>query len=70
VLGDVAAAGVGCGAGRRYALKTLPGEGRPFTALTDRDGNLWLLVGFDSGFEGRSDLYLRRVRVELAPDRH
>jgi hypothetical protein len=68
VLGDVAAAGARCD-GSRYVIKRLSSQGQPFFPLTDRDGNLWLIVGFDSGFEGRSDLFLQRIRVELAPVR-
>jgi hypothetical protein len=50
-------------------IKHLSSQGQPFFPLTDRDGNLWLIVGFDSGFEGLSDLFFQRIRVELAPVR-
>ena len=68
VLGNVAAPGLGC-EGDRYAIKTLSGRERTLFPLTDRNGRLWLIVGFDSGYEGRSDLFIRRIRVELAPVR-
>lgn len=34
---------------------------------TDSEGRLWLLVGIDSGFEGRTDLYYDTVEVVLTP---
>jgi hypothetical protein len=30
-------------------------------------GELWLLIGTDSGFEGTSALYYQRVEVKLVP---
>jgi hypothetical protein len=39
--------------------------GDPVT--TAPDGTLWLLVGTDSGFEGRTSLYYDRIVVELTP---
>jgi hypothetical protein len=69
VLGNVAAPGAGCD-GRRYGAKTLSNRrGEPLFSRTDEEGALWALVGFDSGYEGRSDLYLYRIRVELFPVR-
>ena len=38
---------------------------QPVTA--DADGSLWLFVGTDSGFEGRTDLYYDRLEFELRP---
>lgn len=38
---------------------------QPVTA--DDDGSLWLFVGTDSGFEGRTDLYYDRLEFELRP---
>lgn len=36
-------------------------------ATTDDDGRLWLFVGTDSGFEGRTSIYYDRIQVTLAP---
>lgn len=36
---------------------------RPVTASPD--GDLWLLIGTDSGYEGRTRLYYERIEVEL-----
>jgi hypothetical protein len=33
----------------------------------DADGNLWLLVGTDSGFEGLTALYYQQIDVQLTP---
>ncbi len=45
-----------------YTLITHTGE---FTGKTDNDGNLWIIVGTDSGFEAVTTLYYTRIRVEL-----
>lgn len=47
-----------------YELKTLRGSHR---ALANADGELWFIVGTDSGFEGRTSLYYRRIAVMLTP---
>ncbi|WP_145279729.1 dockerin type I domain-containing protein [Tautonia plasticadhaerens] len=36
-------------------------------ARADSDGDLWLLVGTDSGFEGLTAIYYRQIDVELVP---
>lgn len=45
-----------------YTLVTRTGE---FTGKTDADGNLWIIVGTDSGFEAVTTLYYTRIKVEL-----
>jgi hypothetical protein len=35
--------------------------------VVDTDGHLWLIVGTDSGFEGRTDLYYVEIEVVLEP---
>ena len=45
-----------------YQLINRTGE---FTASTDAKGQLWLIVGTDSGFEGTTTLYYSKIRVEL-----
>lgn len=37
------------------------------TVTTDGDGNLWLVVGTDSGFESVTELYYRTITVTLTP---
>ncbi|MDW3216555.1 MAG: hypothetical protein R8G01_21360 [Ilumatobacteraceae bacterium] len=36
-------------------------------ATTDDEGNLWLFVGTDSGFEGRTSIHYDRIEVNLSP---
>lgn len=38
-----------------------------FPVETDDEGQLWLLVGTDSGFEGLNTLYYLEIEVELVP---
>lgn len=45
-----------------YTLVTRTGE---FTGKTDSEGNLWIIVGTDSGFEAVTTLYYTRIKVEL-----
>lgn len=45
-----------------YTLVTRTGE---FTGKTDSQGNLWIIVGTDSGFEAVTTLYYTRIKVEL-----
>jgi hypothetical protein len=37
------------------------------TVSTDAEGNLWLLVGADSGFESRTVLYYQSIEVTITP---
>jgi len=39
----------------------------PFPATADANGRIWLLIGTDSGFEGRTTLYYQRITVNLTP---
>ncbi|MBD0369627.1 MAG: hypothetical protein ICV60_02145 [Pyrinomonadaceae bacterium] len=38
-----------------------------FEVASNSNGELWLLVGTDSGFEGRTTYYYQRVEVKLTP---
>lgn len=53
-------------AGRPYETVTWT-ETLDNTVSTDEEGELWLFVGVDSGFEGRTDLYYDTVEVVLDP---
>jgi len=46
----------------QYTLVSRTGE---FTGKTDSEGNLWIIVGTDSGFEAVTTLYYTRIKVEL-----
>ena len=47
----------------QFVIKTLFVE--DFEATTDADGNLWLIVGTDSGFEGLTTIYFAQIEVSL-----
>ena len=47
-----------------YAMVTLSGD---LEVTTADDGSLWLFVGTDSGFEGRTSIYYDRLEVTLTP---
>ena len=38
-----------------------------YTVASNADGQLWLLIGTDSGFEGRTGLYYQKIVVRLVP---
>lgn len=50
-----------------YEIKTLTNTDKPLYAATDDNGKMWIFVGTDSGFEGKTDLYYTRVHVTLTP---
>ncbi len=47
-----------------YALKTVGNE-TSIETTTNGSGELWLLVGTDSGFEGTTTIYYNRISVQL-----
>lgn len=49
-----------------YELKTLNNYSQRLVVKSDADGNLWVFVGTDSGFEGKTILYYTGVKVVLA----
>jgi len=65
VLGDLAADGANC-EGTVYVPKRFTATRRhaPVTT-TDRDGNLWVLIGTDSGFEGLTTYYITHIRLTV-----
>jgi hypothetical protein len=48
-----------------YELKTLGNQDNPLEVTTDADGNMWIFVGTDSGFEGLTTLYYTEVDVTI-----
>lgn len=46
-----------------YTLITRSNADKPFAARTNSAGELWLIVGTDSGFEGLTTLYYSRIQV-------
>lgn len=50
-----------------YELKTVDNLDDPLEVTSDAEGNLWVFVGTDSGFEGRTTLYYTSIGVQLVP---
>jgi hypothetical protein len=48
-----------------YRMIERDNAGEPVTATSDSDGNLWLFVGTDSGFEGATALYYNTIEVTV-----
>lgn len=49
----------------QYTLITRTNSGKPFQATTDSSGQLWLITGTDSGFEGLTEIYFANIKVDL-----
>ena len=49
--------------GEEYALMTLDSQDRVFSVTTDPDGNVWIIAGTDSGFEGPTTVYYNKVVI-------
>lgn len=58
VIGNVA------NGGDVYEYKTIERKGS-YMATSDAEGNLWLIVGTDSGYEGRTSLYYTLIEIRL-----
>jgi hypothetical protein len=48
---------------QKYVLAGRNNNSKAFTAQTDNAGNIWLVIGFDSGFESKTTTYLTNVSV-------
>ncbi|MEW5784245.1 MAG: hypothetical protein AB1767_04065 [Bacillota bacterium] len=64
VVGDIAKEG-SSEDDENYIMKSLDNKGDAIEVTTDSSGNLWIFVGTDSGFEGRTTLYYTAVQVTL-----
>lgn len=62
VVGNVAGEQV---VDENFVIKTLDNGFNPLAATTDEDGNLWLIAGTDSGFEGLTELYYAGIEFTL-----
>lgn len=65
-LGTIESTNTDCDAAE-WEYRTLSTDA-PVEVTTDANGALWLFVGTDSGFEGRSEIYWRTVRVVFESD--
>ncbi len=50
-----------------WELKTLSSRGQQLRARSDAAGNLWVVAGTDSAFEGLTHVYFTSLRVRLLP---
>jgi hypothetical protein len=71
-IGDFTGGGGGCSGNEPgdpgiYGLKTLAHNGNAPLITTDSSGRLWLIVGSDSGFEGRTEIYYIQGFATLTP---
>jgi hypothetical protein len=48
-----------------YEPKIVDNKQKPLEVTSDAEGRLWIFVGTDSGFEGRTVLYYNSITVEL-----
>ena len=46
-----------------YTLIQRSNVGKPFKVKTDNQGEVWLIIGTDSGFEGNQSVYYNRIKV-------
>src|SRR5438034_3437479 len=63
VIGNIATSITDCH-NERYELKELETR-TPLLVRADRKGTLWIFVGTDSGFEGKTSLIYTQVRLHL-----
>ena len=66
VLGNIANTR-DCGQPARWELKSFRSPPIPARISIPSDGRAWILLGVDSGFEGRTDVYFTRASVTLTP---
>lgn len=67
VIGNVAVNGVDC-SGTSFGEKTLlTSSTTALSFTTDSDGRMWLFVGTDSGYEGRTEIYYTEIRITVSP---
>lgn len=62
VLGDIATQQTDC-ADEVYERKTLTSAGQSFDLFSNAEGEVWLVVGIDSSFEGRTDIFIIRIEA-------
>jgi hypothetical protein len=49
--------------GEEYALMTLDNQDQVFSVTTDSNGNVWVIAGTDSGFEGPTTVYYDTIKI-------
>lgn len=46
-----------------FAMKQMDNQSEPFRVITDEQGVIWVILGTDSGFEGRTELYYSQIEI-------
>lgn len=64
VIGTIANGNNNC-EGTPYEMVTIHSQNNPVEATADEEGALWFFVGTDSGFEGRTELFLDSIEIRL-----
>lgn len=65
IIGNIAASDANC-EGSKYVEKVLAStEENQIEFTAGSDGNIWLFVGTDSGFEGKTTLYYDKIDIQL-----
>ncbi|WP_102796246.1 hypothetical protein [Bowmanella denitrificans] len=65
IIGDIAASGANC-EGSKYVEKVLASNNDSrIEFTTNQDGSIWLFVGTDSGYEGKTTLYYDKIDIQL-----
>ena len=54
--------------GDEYALMRLDNQYVPFQVTSDKEGNIWVIVGSDSGFEGKTAVYYNSINITLTEE--
>jgi hypothetical protein len=54
--------------GDEYALMRLDNQYVPFQVTSDKEGNIWVIVGSDSGFEGATAVYYNSINITLTEE--
>ena len=66
-VGNVAVDGLSCGGFEFAAKEVALTQEQNFEILSSPEGNAWVLVGSDSGYEGLTHLYYESIEVTLTP---
>ena len=54
--------------GDEYALMRLDNQYVPFQVTSDKEGNIWVIIGSDSGFEGKTAVYYNSINITLTEE--
>ncbi|MCS6818849.1 MAG: hypothetical protein NZ522_02785, partial [Chitinophagales bacterium] len=49
----------------QYTLVTKKNKSKPFKIKTNSSGELWVIIGTDSGFESRTELYYNKIKIKF-----